>query len=292
MTYALIIHGGAGAQPGFDYSVQTAHMEALIRRGQDMLEKGSSALDVVEAMVSDLEGSGHYVAGKGSAPNMDGVIELDASIMDGKDRRAGSVAAIPAIEHPVQAARKVMDDGKHVMMAGENARKFAVRAGLKAINDPDNYYTEHERHGSGHDSANHGTVGAVALDSNGHLAAATSTGGIFGKSAGRIGDTPLIGAGTWADAQVAVSCTGLGEAFIRTSAAHDVAARIQYGNETLSDAVWNVLDQVALCEGDGGIIAIDKDGNMAMPFNSDGMKRAIVSNTVPPTVLVFEKETR
>lgn len=292
MTYALIIHGGAGAQPGTDYSIQKDHMETLILKGQSLLEGGANALDVVEAMVCDLERSGHYVAGKGSAPNMNGAIELDASIMDGTTRRAGSVAAIPAIEHPVSAARKVMDDGKHVMMAGVSALNFAVREGLKAIDNPEAYYTEHERHGSGNVDLNHGTVGAVALDLSGNLAAATSTGGIFGKSAGRIGDTPIIGAGTWADGHVAVSSTGLGEAFIRTCAAHDVAARMKYGSETLSDAAWNVLDQVALCEGDGGLIAIDKKGNIVMPFNSDGMKRAAVSSTMTATVRVFETEPR
>lgn len=292
MTYALIIHGGAGAQPGTDYSLQKEHMQTLILEGQSMLESGRSALDVVEAMVCELERSGHYVAGKGSAPNMNGVIELDASIMDGTTRRAGSVAAIPAIEHPVSAARKVMEDGKHVMMAGVSALNFALRAGVKPIDDPDAYYTEHERHGSGNTDLNHGTVGAVALDTSGNLAAATSTGGIFGKSAGRIGDTPIIGAGTWADGHVAVSSTGLGEAFIRTCAAHDVAARLQYGSQSLSDAVWQVLDQVAQCDGDGGVIAIDKDGNIAMPFNSDGMKRAAVSSSMPATVRVFETEPR
>lgn len=292
MTYALIIHGGAGAMPGTDYSIQIEHMGELIRKGQAMLEGGKSALDVVEAMVSDLEASGHYVAGKGSAPNIDGVIELDASIMDGRGRRAGAVATIPAIEHPIQAARKVMEDGKHVMLAGVSARHFAMSEGLSAIDDPDTYYTEHERHGSGHASADHGTVGAVALDLDGGLAAATSTGGIFGKSAGRVGDTPLIGAGTWADGTVAVSSTGLGETFIRTCAAHDVAARMQYGKASLGQAVWDVLDQVALCDGDGGLIAIDKNGHIAMPYNSDGMKRAVVSSTMAPTVLVFEKETR
>lgn len=292
MAYALIIHGGAGAMPGTDYSLQIKHMYGLIRKGQTMLEDGNSALDVVEAMVSDLEASGHYVAGKGSAPNIDGVIELDASIMDGRDRRAGAVATIPAIEHPIQAARKVMEDGKHVMLAGDSAKTFAVDQGLNAIENPNEYYTEHERHGSGHASANHGTVGAVALDINGNLAAATSTGGIFGKSAGRVGDTPLIGAGTWADETVAVSCTGLGEAFIRTSAAHDVAARMQYGNASLIEATWNVLDQVALCSGDGGLIAIDRHGNIAMPYNSDGMKRAVVTHTLKPTVKVFEPEVQ
>ncbi len=292
MQYALIIHGGAGAQPGMDYTQQTAHMDALIREGQRQLIAGTDALSVVEAMVADLEQSGLYVAGKGSAPNMEGIIELDASIMDGREQRAGAVAAISNIVSPIKAARCVMEDGKHVMMAGMSARKFALSKGLPGIDDPDTYYTEHEKHGSGNVDANHGTVGAVALDIHGHFAAGTSTGGIFGKSAGRIGDTPIIGAGTWADKHVAISCTGLGEAFIRTCAAHDVAARMRYGERSLRRSAWEVLDAVAEHNGDGGLIAVDHEGAIVMPFNSDGMKRAAVSHTMPPTVCVFEKEPR
>ena len=148
MQYALIIHGGAGAQPGMDYTEQTAHMNALIREGQRQLIAGRDAISVVESMVADLEKSGLYVAGKGSAPNMDGVIELDASIMDGREQRAGAVAAISDVEHPIKAARHVMEDGKHVMMTGASARRFALSKGLRGIDNPDAYYTEHEKHGS------------------------------------------------------------------------------------------------------------------------------------------------
>lgn len=290
MTYALVIHGGAGARPGTDYSEQKKHLEVLINQGQKMLTTGHDALETVTTIVAEMESSGLYVAGKGSAPNTDGIVELDASVMDGKNQRAGAVAAISNITHPILAAQSVLTDGKHVMMAGEGAKTFAVANGATQIDDPAGYYTEHVSHGSMGDTASHGTVGAVALDMNGNLAAATSTGGTFNKRPGRVGDTPLIGAGTWADGRVAVSGTGIGEAFIRTSAAHDVAARVAYGNATLDAATRAVLDQIKECDGDGGLIAVDRSGNISMPFNSDGMKRAAVSSTMPAVVRVFETE--
>jgi len=290
MTYALVIHGGAGARPGTDYSEQKKHLEVLINKGQEMLISGHDALEIVTTIVAEMEASGLYVAGKGSAPNTDGIVELDASVMDGKNQRAGAVAAISNIVHPIHAAQSVLTDGKHVMLAGNGAKTFALSKGASLVDDPDNYYTEHVSHGSMGDTASHGTVGAVALDMNGNLAAATSTGGTFNKRPGRVGDTPLIGAGTWADSRVAVSGTGIGEAFIRTSAAHDVAARVTYGNATLDAATRAVLDEIKKCDGNGGLIAVDRDGHISMPFNSDGMKRAAVSNNMPAVVRVFEAE--
>lgn len=290
MTFALVIHGGAGARPGTDYAEQKVHMADLIASGAKMLETGASALETVTAMVANLEASGLYVAGKGSAPNTNGVVELDASIMDGKNRRAGAVAAVSNIVHPVKAALSVMEDGRHVMLAGEGARVFALANGADPVDDPSAYYTEHTGHGSGEAQSGHGTVGAVALSLDGGLAAATSTGGTFNKRPGRIGDTPLIGAGTWADDLVAVSCTGLGEAFMRTCTAHDIAARMRYGELDIDAAAWAALDDVKRCDGDGGVIAIDRRGRIAMPFNSHGMKRAAVSSTMTPVVRVFEPE--
>lgn len=289
MTYALVLHGGAGARPGTDYTKQKAHMSELIATGQDMLVQGKSALDVVVWAVEALEASGLYVAGKGSAPNSTGGFELDASLMSGAQRRAGAVAAIEGIKSPIKAARMVLEDGRHVMLAGAGAQRAAKDAGLEQIQDPLAYYTEHESHGSG-DSANHGTVGAVALDIHAELAAGTSTGGTFGKLVGRVGDTPIIGSGTWADETVAVSCTGLGEAFMRTASAYDVSARMRYGDASVGQATRQVLDEVAKFEGDGGLIAIDARGNISMPYNSDGMKRAAVSSTMQPVVRVFEPE--
>jgi L-asparaginase / beta-aspartyl-peptidase len=289
MTYALVLHGGAGARPGTDYTKQKAHLTQLIETGQSMLVDGRSALDVVVWAVEALEASGLYVAGKGSAPNSVGGFELDASLMHGPQRQAGAVAAIEGILSPIRAAQAVLEDGRHVMLAGFGAQLAAKSAGLEEVSNPDEYYTEHVSHGSG-ELANHGTVGAVALDIHGELAAGTSTGGTFNKLAGRVGDTPIIGSGTWADEIVAVSGTGLGEAFMRTAAAYDVSARMRYANTPLDQATRQVLDEVAKCDGDGGLIAIDAQGNISMPYNSDGMKRAAVSNTMAPVVRVFEPE--
>ncbi len=289
MTCALVLHGGAGARPGRNYAAQRADMERLARQGQAWLAAGRSALDVVTETVAALEASGLYVAGRGSGPTTEGAFELDASVMDGATGRAGAVAAMTGIVHPVRAARTVLEDGRHVLLAGDGARAMAVAAGLATVDDPDAYYTEHAAHGSG-EAAGHGTVGAVARDRHGALAAATSTGGTFGKRPGRVGDTPLIGAGTWADARVAVSCTGLGEAFIRTMAAHDVAARMRHGRQPLDAAARDVLADVARQGGDGGLIAVDAEGRIAMPWNSDGMKRAAVIGDGPVTVRIFEPE--
>lgn len=289
MTYALVLHGGAGARPGTDYTEQNKHMAGLIKEGQQRLIYGDSALDVVVWAVEALETSGLYVAGKGSAPNSLGGFELDASVMHGPNRRAGAVAAIEGIKSPIRAALTVLEDGRHVMLAGAGANLAAIDAGLEKIDDPETYYTEHESHGST-ESVNHGTVGAVALDIHGELAAGTSTGGTFGKLIGRVGDTPIIGSGTWADDTVAVSCTGLGEAFIRTTTAYDVSARMRYAKTPLNVATRQVLDEVAKYDGDGGLIAIDAQGNISMPYNSDGMKRAAVSSSMSPVVRVFEPE--
>lgn len=290
MTYALVLHGGAGARPGTDYTKQRADLTRLVEAGRDMLITGQSALDVVTWAVESLEASGLYVAGKGSAPNSLGEFELDASLMDGSARRAGAVAAIEGVVSPIRAARAVLEDGRHVMLAGAGARLAAAAAGLEEVTDPQVYYSEHVSHGSAED-ANHGTVGAVALDVHGGLAAGTSTGGTFHKLAGRVGDTPIIGSGTWADDTVAVSSTGLGEAFIRAAAAYDVSARIRYAGATLDQATREVLDEVKRYDGDGGLIAVDAQGNISMPYNSDGMKRAAVSSKMASVVRVFEPET-
>jgi beta-aspartyl-peptidase (threonine type) len=289
MAYALVLHGGAGARLGTDYTAQKAHMLQLITQGQRMLADGQSALNVIAQTIEELEASGLYVAGKGSAPNSIGGFELDASIMHGLERRAGAVAAMEGILSPIRAAKAVLEDGRHVMLVGTGAHAAATAAGLASVREPDKYYSEHVSHGSG-ENTNHGTVGAVALDIHGELAAGTSTGGTFGKLVGRVGDTPIIGSGTWADDTVAVSCTGLGEAFMRVNAAYDVSARMRYGKAALKSACGDVLDDVARFEGDGGLIAIDAVGNIAMPYNSDGMKRAAVSSSMDPVVRVFEAE--
>ena len=287
MTYAFSLHGGAGPRLGRDYSKAEAHMRELAEAAQQQLESGGTALDVVERAVADMELSGLYVAGRGSAPNAAGHVELDASIMNGVDRAAGAVASIRDVKVPVSVARRVMEQTPHVMLAGRGANEFAEAQGFEIVANPSSYYIlpigvrKHEV-----DDMFHGTVGAVALDNDGKLAAATSTGGIFGKMHGRVGDTPIVGAGTWADRDVAVSCTGTGEYFIRTAAAVSVAQQFK-ASLSLEAAVDAVLDDVKSLGGDGGIIAVSAGGEIAMRYNSDGMKRAAVSSSTPLEVATF-----
>ncbi len=236
---------------------------------------------MVEYAVTELETCGLYVAGRGSAPNTAGHVELDASIMDGASREAGAVAALRDFVSPVHVARGVMEKTPHVMLAGSGAVEFAREHGYEEVADPASYYTlpigvfRQETV-----DMSHGTVGAVALDRSGGLAAATSTGGTFGKLHGRIGDTPLIGAGSWADDSIAVSCTGTGEHIIRAGGAAAIAFRYRSGLP-LNDAIRELLDEVKRLGGDGGIIAVTRDGEIAMPYNSQGMKRASVSVDTP-----------
>lgn len=292
MTYALAVHGGVITHRDFDYAEQAAHLSELIVKGREALEAGDAALDVVSMVVHQLENSGLYGAGKGSSANEDGVVEMDAAVMDGATRRAGAVAVIRRIVNPVAAAQAVMEDGRHVMLVGDGAESFARSQGLETIADPAVFFTGNRERTADRKNpeAGHGTVGAVALDCRGNLAAATSTGGTPLKRRGRVGDSPLIGAGTWADDLVAVSCTGAGEYFIRTCASHAVSARMRYEKAGLAAAAAATMEEIAGLGGIGGLIAVDRWGDITMPHNCRGMKRAAVSSGAAPVVLVFDTE--
>ncbi len=285
---ALILHGGAGARRERNYDREVVHMREVVEAMKARLDAGASALDVAVEAVTMLEDSGLYVAGRGASPNLAGAYELDASIMDGATRRAGAVAALQGFRNPVIAARAVMDRTPHVMLAGEGAALFALDQGLEPIADEEAWFT---RAGQGEDNhppgtLSHGTVGCCVLDAEGRLAAATSTAGVFGKMPGRVGDTPIPAAGTWADGNVAVSGTGQGEYFIRVAACAQTAWRVAAG-QSLSEAARAVIDDIGSLGGDGGLIALDRDGAIAAPFNSQGMKRAWLTTTGEVGVEVF-----
>lgn len=268
------LHGGAGALADKDYAAETGHMSEIAAWARDALNAGDRALDVVCEAVRRLEESGLYVAGKGASPNRAGRYELDAAIMDGSTRNAGAVSALEGYVSPITAARRVMEETPHVLIAGSGAAHFAHEQGLEKVLYAPGYYTPAA---APDDRAiPTGTVGAVALDLSGRLAAATSTGGTLNKVWGRVGDTPIIGSGTWADGRAAVSCTGQGEFFMRANAAADVSARMRYAGETLDSAVGGALDDVAALGGEGGMIAVDASGHVCAIFNSPGMKRALV----------------
>ncbi len=298
--FGLVIHGGAGTIERSNMTPEKEHeyragLERALTAGYDVLKNGGSSLDATEAAVRVLEDDPHFNAGRGSVFTSAGTNEMDAAIMDGKTLAAGAVAALKHVKNPISLARLVMEKSGHVMMDGEGAEGFARENGIKLVDQK--YFFTQERWealqkikaaekdrtgGAGKavfitDQDRHGTVGAVALDKNGNLAAATSTGGTTNKRPGRVGDTPVIGAGTYANnATCAVSATGDGEYFIRASVGHDISALMEYRGMSLKDAAQVALDNVAKLGGTGGLIAIDREGNMALPFNTSGMYRGYV----------------
>lgn len=285
----LAIHGGAGdAAGGADTTTHRGVLREIAADGVRRLRDGTSAVDVVEALVMRLEECPLFNAGVGAVLNRDGAPELDAAIMDGATRACGAVAGVARIRSPVRLARAVMERSPHVLYTGTGAEALGRALGLPEVT-PDYFITEErfrqlkDAHARGVIALDHdtlapggmGTVGAVARDRDGHLAAATSSGGLTNKHPGRVGDTPIIGAGTFADdASVAVSCTGTGEAFIRAGFAHHVHARLSYSRWGLAQACEEALAQVRRFGGRGGCIAIGRDGAVALPFTSSVMFRA------------------
>ncbi|MFK7739147.1 MAG: isoaspartyl peptidase/L-asparaginase family protein [Planctomycetota bacterium] len=306
-AWAIAIHGGAGTisrdAPPAQLKAYRAALQGALDLGVSMLSAGASSLDVCESIVRMLEDDPMFNAGRGAVFNEKGEHELDASIMAGDTMRGGAVAGVRTVRHPITLARKVMTDTRHVLLAGEGAETFAGTAGVQRVENSW-FDTERRRRSlerrlqervqSGSLSVprdrrhDYGTVGCVVLDGQGRLAAATSTGGMTAKRWGRVGDTPVLGAGNYADGTAAISCTGAGEEFIRHAVARSVTARIQYGGQSLEEAANAVVHEV-LKPGDGGLIAVDKDGNLAAPFNSSGMYRAMANSRGVSEVAIFPK---
>ncbi|WP_343518309.1 isoaspartyl peptidase/L-asparaginase [Sphingomonas sp.] len=303
--WTLVIHGGAGVMerdkmtPERETAVRKA-LDASLAAGSAVLAKGGSALDAVEAAVKVLEDDPNFNAGRGAVFTYEGTNELDAAIMDGTTRKAGAVAGVTRTKNPVSLARRVMEDSPHVMLAGEGADQFSAEKGLEQA-DPAYFATEERRRqletlkakkiGWYDVDRKFGTVGAVAMDAEGHLAAATSTGGITGKRWGRIGDAPVIGAGTYADDRAcAVSATGAGEYFIREGVAHEICARVRFKGESLKAAADVVMAETKALGGTGGVILTGPSGEMAWSFNTPGMYRGKVSASGEKVVAIYGDE--
>jgi beta-aspartyl-peptidase (threonine type) len=296
--FLLVVHGGAGTirrtamTPAQD-SAYRAKLTQAIRAGYDVLRGGGTSLDAVIATITVLEESPLFNAGRGAVFTNAGTNELDAAIMDGASLRAGAVAGVKHIKHPIALARLVMERSAHVLLAGEGAEAFAKEQGMALV--PQSYFFTQRRWDelkrAKAAAKEHGTVGAVALDQAGRLAAGTSTGGLTNKRWGRIGDSPILGAGTYASAHCAVSGTGVGEYFMRNVVAYDICARMLYKGETLAAAADSViLGKLVAQGGEGGVIALDRDGHFVMTFNSEGMYRGHVGPDGEIVVRIYRDE--
>jgi beta-aspartyl-peptidase (threonine type) len=294
MAWGLVLHGGAGVitrdklTPEREAAVR-ADLERALRAAHAVIASGGKSTDAVTAAITILEDSPLFNAGKGAVFTHDGTNELDAAIMDGRTHSAGAVAGVRTIKNPILLAKAVMQNGRHVMLVGRGAEEFAATAGVEIV-DPSYFRTE-ERWQQLQQALvedHFGTVGVVALDKTGDLAAGTSTGGLTNKRYGRVGDSPIIGAGTYADAHCGVSATGHGELFIRYTVARDICARVEYAHEPLAQAADDVvMHELVPVGGDGGVIALDAQGHWAMPFNTPGMYRGYITEDGVPHVEIF-----
>lgn len=295
-NYTIVVHGGAGyMEPSMPEELQKRYTETLdsaLQVGAAVLENNGSAIDAVEKVINYLEDCPLYNAGKGAVFTFEGKNELDASIMDGRTLMAGAVAGVTNIKNPVSAARKVMEDSPHVMLSGKGANQFAKEHGLVMVKNK--YFGITKRQKQFEEAKKRylkdkmGTVGCVAMDTYGNLAAGTSTGGMSLKRWGRIGDSPIIGAGTFADNNTcAVSCTGHGEYFIRLGIARDIAARMEYKNLSLKEAAQETLNKLSEMQGTGGFVAVDQHGNPLMLFNTTAMFRGYIKANGEKVIKIF-----
>ncbi len=307
MEWSIAIHGGAGNFTSEDISPEQEleyerNLQEALQIGEDILKSGGSSLDAVEATIHSLENCPLFNAGKGAVFTSEGINEMDASIMDGKDLNCGSVTGIQNVKNPISAARKVMENSEHVFFSGKGATSFAREQGLEMV-DSSYFFTERRWNSYlrvkerteklselREQELKFGTVGCVALDKEGNLAAGTSTGGMTYKNNGRIGDSPVISAGTYADNNsCAISCTGHGEYFIRAAVAHDICVRMEYKKISLEAAAKEVVqDKLVEMGGDGGIIGVDSKGNVAMVFNTSGMFRAFSNSNLEKEIYMYK----
>ena len=302
-TYAIVIHGGAVTmKPGQLTSEEEAHQREGLRQavqaGWAILHQGGMALDAVEAAVSSLEDNPHFNAGRGSSLNLQGEVQMDASIMDGSNLKAGAVNSVSYVKNPIQLARAVLDQGQHVYLAGEGALEFALQQGLDVV-APDYFKTDKTRQEwleivqqTQAEPKQQDTVGAVALDQAGNLAVTTSTGGIEGQLKGRVGDSPVLGGGSYASNEAcAASCTGDGEVILRGALAHEVYALVKYKELPIAEACRAAIQlRDEDLQGDKGIIGVDKDGNIALEFNCNVMRRAYRVGEEEPIVAIWRDE--